>query len=103
MNNLMMFLLLHFMYQIDFCHSSDEIDLCGQSFLFFICCYRIKLLTPYSLAVYDVGRRDKGMYQCLVTNKESSAQAVAELKLGGKYFNKPLFSVLYIHHNTSLL
>lgn len=45
---------------------------------------RFKLLTPYSLAIYDVGRRDKGMYQCLVANKESSAQAVAELKLGGK-------------------
>lgn len=47
---------------------------------------RAKLLTPYSLAVYDVGRRDRGMYQCLVTNRESSAQAVAELKLGGKFF-----------------
>lgn len=45
---------------------------------------RIKLLTPYSLAVYDVERRDKGMYQCLITNKDSSAQAVAELKLGGE-------------------
>ncbi|XP_055315179.1 cell adhesion molecule Dscam2 isoform X2 [Sitodiplosis mosellana] len=43
---------------------------------------KIKLLSPYSLAIYDVGRRDKGMYQCLVANKESSAQAVAELKLG---------------------
>lgn len=49
---------------------------------------RVKLLTPYSLAIYDVGRRDKGMYQCLVTNKESSAQAVAELKLGGKLVNQ---------------
>lgn len=49
-----------------------------------IFCIRVKLLTPYSLAVYDVGRHDKGMYQCLVTGKESSAQAVAELKLGGK-------------------
>lgn len=45
---------------------------------------RIKLLTPYSLAIYDVERRDKGMYQCLITNKDSSAQAVAELKLGGE-------------------
>lgn len=49
---------------------------------------RFKLLTPYSLAIYDVGRRDKGMYQCLVANKESSAQAVAELKLGGKLNHK---------------
>lgn len=45
---------------------------------------RIKLLTPTSLAVYRVGRDDKGMYQCSVTNKRSSAQAMAELKLGGK-------------------
>lgn len=56
---------------------------------FFLCVsiqssLRIKLLTPTSLAVYNVGRSDKGMYQCLVTNKGSSAQAMAELKLGGK-------------------
>lgn len=35
-----------------------------------------------------MNRRDKGMYQCLVANKESSAQAVAELKLGGKLNEK---------------
>lgn len=46
---------------------------------------RIKLLTPTSLAIYKVGRNNKGMYQCLVTNKGSSAQAMAELKLGGKF------------------
>lgn len=45
---------------------------------------RIKLLTPTSLVVNRVGRDDKGMYQCSVTNKRSSAQAMAELKLGGK-------------------
>lgn len=50
----------------------------------FVSPWRIKLLTPYSLAVYDVERRDKGMYQCLITSKDSSAQAVAELKLGGE-------------------
>lgn len=45
---------------------------------------RIKLLTSTSLVVNRVGRDDKGMYQCSVTNKRSSAQAMAELKLGGK-------------------
>lgn len=58
--------------------------------------YRIKLLTPYSLAVYDVDRHDKGMYQCLVANKESSAQAVAELKLGGKLSEKLQYTPLNI-------
>lgn len=46
----------------------------------------MKLLTSNSLAVYGVGRSDKGMYQCLVTNKGSSAQGMAELKLGGKLY-----------------
>lgn len=45
---------------------------------------RVELLTPNSLAVYKVGRHDKGMYQCLATNTDSSAQAMAELRLGGK-------------------
>lgn len=45
---------------------------------------RIKLLTSTSLLVNKIGRDDRGMYQCSVTNKRSSAQAMAELKLGGK-------------------
>lgn len=53
--------------------------------LFFSDIARAKLLTPYSLAIYDVGRRDRGMYQCMIVGKESSAQAVAELRLGGKF------------------
>lgn len=48
---------------------------------------RIKLLTPVSLAVNNVGRNDKGIYQCSVTNKRNSAQAMAELKLGGNHFS----------------
>lgn len=55
------------------------------SIIFFI--LRIKLLTSTSLAIYNADRSDKGMYQCLVTNKESSAQAMAELKLGGESFD----------------
>lgn len=30
-------------------------------------------------------REDRGVYQCLLNNGRSSAQASAELKLGGKY------------------
>lgn len=56
--------------------------------------YRIKLLTPVSLAVNNVGRNDRGIYQCLVTNKRNSAQAMAELKLGGNHFF-PFF--LFLH------
>lgn len=47
----------------------------------------MKLLTPTSLAIYNIGRSDKGMYQCLVTNQGGSAQAMAELKLGGELEN----------------
>lgn len=83
---------------------SASINVCHYWFLFFFFFHhRIKLLTPHSLAVYDVGRRDKGMYQCLVTNKESSAQAIAELKLGGKlgktsqYISMYLYTLTYVY------
>lgn len=72
-------------------HSANILYIvCNFFFLFSLFLFRygrfgrVKLLTPTSLAVYRVGRDDKGMYQCSVTNKRSSAQAMAELKLGGK-------------------
>ncbi|XP_034948275.1 Down syndrome cell adhesion molecule-like protein Dscam2 isoform X1 [Chelonus insularis] len=43
---------------------------------------RIRLLAPLVLVVGSVGRRDKGMYQCLVRSDKENAQATAELKLG---------------------
>ncbi|XP_043274690.1 Down syndrome cell adhesion molecule-like protein Dscam2 isoform X2 [Venturia canescens] len=43
---------------------------------------RIRLLAPLVLIVGSVGRRDKGMYQCLVRSDKENAQATAELKLG---------------------
>lgn len=46
---------------------------------------RVTLLSPVTLAVADVNRSDRGAYQCLVTNRRSSAQAMAELRLGGEY------------------
>lgn len=49
--------------------------------------YRMKLLTPNSLAVYNVERSDRGMYQCLTSNEKISAQAMAELRLGGELTN----------------
>lgn len=73
---------------------SASINVCHYFFLLLLH-HRIKLLTPHSLAVYDVGRRDKGMYQCLVTNKDSSAQAVAELKLGGKLGKTSIYSCIH--------
>ncbi|XP_039965640.1 Down syndrome cell adhesion molecule-like protein Dscam2 isoform X1 [Bactrocera tryoni] len=42
----------------------------------------IRFLTKTSLMVHNVGRRDRGVYQCLVENSRASAQAMAELKLG---------------------
>ncbi|TGZ53114.1 Uncharacterized protein DBV15_05473 [Temnothorax longispinosus] len=43
---------------------------------------RIRLLAPLVLVIGSVGRRDKGMYQCLVRSDKENAQATAELKLG---------------------
>ncbi|XP_024944983.1 Down syndrome cell adhesion molecule-like protein Dscam2 isoform X2 [Cephus cinctus] len=43
---------------------------------------RIRLLAPLVLIVGSVGRKDKGMYQCLVRSDKENAQATAELKLG---------------------
>ncbi|XP_042237803.1 Down syndrome cell adhesion molecule-like protein Dscam2 isoform X40 [Homarus americanus] len=37
------------------------------------------------LRIDSVGREDKGMYQCFVRNDQESAQATAELKLGGRF------------------
>ena len=36
------------------------------------------------LRIEQVRREDKGMYQCFVRNDQESAQASAELKLGGR-------------------
>lgn len=44
---------------------------------------RIRLLAPLVLVIGSVGRKDKGMYQCLVRSDKENAQATAELKLGG--------------------
>ena len=40
--------------------------------------------TEAVLRINSVGREDKGMYQCFVRNDQESAQATAELKLGGR-------------------
>lgn len=47
---------------------------------------RIRLLAPLVLVIGSVGRKDKGMYQCLVRSDKENAQATAELKLGGSIF-----------------
>jgi hypothetical protein len=44
---------------------------------------RYALVASNSLRINDVGRDDKGIYQCLVSNAQSSVQASGELKLGG--------------------
>ncbi len=40
--------------------------------------------TDTVLRIEAVRREDKGMYQCVVRNDQESAQASAELKLGGR-------------------
>nr|CAI5852031.1 unnamed protein product [Callosobruchus analis] len=48
-----------------------------------------------TLVVNNVGREDRGMYQCIVRRVEGdTAQAAAELQLGGKSFcNRKLFCI----------
>ncbi|XP_072155021.1 cell adhesion molecule Dscam1 isoform X2 [Bemisia tabaci] len=38
-----------------------------------------------TLKIDSVRKEDKGMYQCIVRNEQESAQAVAEIKLGGRF------------------
>ena len=45
---------------------------------------RVRLVGQRMLLVEEVKRKDRGMYQCLVSNLEGSAQGSAQLKLGGK-------------------
>lgn len=46
---------------------------------------RIRIPDPMVLVISSVGRKDKGMYQCLVRSDKENSQAAAELKLGGKF------------------
>jgi hypothetical protein len=45
---------------------------------------RVRLPAPLILVIGAIGRRDKGMYQCLVRSDKENAQATSELRLGGK-------------------
>lgn len=45
---------------------------------------RVKMLTRETLHIPSVLRDDKGMYQCFALSDYDSAQAAAELTLGGK-------------------
>lgn len=51
--------------------------------------------TDNVLRIEQVRREDKGMYQCFVRNDQESAQASAELKLGGRCKSYFLFKQLY--------
>lgn len=69
--------------------SSAFLTLFVLFFYFFLFCDprvlgSIRFLSKSSLLVQNVGRRDRGVYQCLVENQRASAQAMAELKLGGE-------------------
>ena len=44
---------------------------------------RLRLPAPLVLMIGAIGRKDKGMYQCLVRSDKENAQATAELRLGG--------------------
>lgn len=51
--------------------------------------------TDNVLRIEQVRREDKGMYQCFVRNDQESAQASAELKLGGRCKSYFLFKKFY--------
>ncbi|XP_049800318.1 Down syndrome cell adhesion molecule-like protein Dscam2 [Schistocerca nitens] len=43
---------------------------------------RVALLSPQTLLIERVERSDRGMYQCVVSNNEETAQGTAEIRLG---------------------
>ncbi|XP_049845177.1 Down syndrome cell adhesion molecule-like protein Dscam2 [Schistocerca gregaria] len=43
---------------------------------------RVKLVSPQTLRIEHVERSDRGMYQCVVSNNEETAQGTAEIMLG---------------------
>lgn len=49
------------------------------------------------LRIESVKKEDKGMYQCFVRNDQESAQATAELKLGGRC---ELNFFIYVYYNS---
>lgn len=52
--------------------------------------------TDAILRIESVKKEDKGMYQCVIKNDQESAQATAELKLGGRCKKlKQIFSLIY--------
>lgn len=63
---------------------------------------RIRLLAPLVLVIGSVGRRDKGMYQCLVRSDKENAQATAELKLGGQRTHRPFLISIILYYRLVL-
>ncbi|KAG5667730.1 hypothetical protein PVAND_015701 [Polypedilum vanderplanki] len=59
--------------------------------------------TEAVLTIPSIKKEDKGMYQCIIKNDQESAQATAELKLGGR-FDPPIirqaFSEEILHPGT---
>ncbi|XP_022256216.1 Down syndrome cell adhesion molecule-like protein Dscam2 isoform X2 [Limulus polyphemus] len=53
---------------------------------------RIQTLTNFSVSLNPVQREDKGMYQCVVSNDQDSAQGTAQLMLGDA---KPAFHFVF--------
>lgn len=47
---------------------------------------RIRIVSRERISVTSVAREDRGMYQCFVRNEHEMAQGIAELRLGGKFF-----------------
>ena len=60
------------------------------------------MLSETSLMINTITRRDKGVYQCLVSNQKASGQAMAELKLGGKYIQYAFSLLLHAANEYSI-
>ncbi|XP_049955414.1 Down syndrome cell adhesion molecule-like protein Dscam2 [Schistocerca serialis cubense] len=56
---------------------------------------RVKLASAQTLRIEHVERSDRGMYQCVVSNNEETAQGTAEIRLGGEPFQAAPTALYY--------
>lgn len=64
--------------------------------------YLFSCVFQQTLKIDHVERSDRGMYQCVVSNADETAQGTAQLKLGGKKFQDSHVAMLKLNHNEVL-
>lgn len=53
-------------------------------FTSFLHSFRVSIISSTVLKIDNIGKEDRGVYQCIVSNARSSAEASAELNIGGR-------------------